>query len=629
MLVGGVPFEGSTIAVVITKTLSEDPQPAHERNPEVSQGTGLVVQKMMAKEREARYRTPTDLVEDLEEVIAGRYPIHAVGTSGAPSGLTRAGMPVTPAGAARTALTGAARTGVAGATTPTLEARAATAGQMVPARGAKRGLLVPVLLGVAVIVAAVVAAPFVLKGLAPREGPAEKVEKKEPPPTEPTRAGQERKLAAEDERDWHRAKAEARSRASNGDHVGALATVDGFLGSARTAKFNAEATELRAEIETKRAEVEEKRRAGQAAEEKRKAEEAAEAKRIARRKAEEEARRAARKPAKSEAERMLERAQDAEKNGELSAALTFYRAAGKQGADVRAKIEALEKQIGYGAALVRAREQMAAEKWKAAVASLEKLLAAHPGDKAARALLAEAKKNIGPDPALTFDLGGGVKLQMIYIKPGRFMMGSARGWFDERPVHEVVLTKGFYLGKYEVTQSQFKTLTGVNRSRLKGEEHPVVEVSWPDADDFCKRLSKKTGRNFRLPTEAEWEYAARAGSTGKYSYGNDEKKLGDYAWYKLNSKNKTHPVGLKLPNSWGLHDMPGNVWEWCADWHYKGYYGKSPREDPKGPDRSTGKRVVRGGCYDTKAATCTVSERNATRATGRERDTGFRVAMDP
>ncbi len=629
MLVGAVPFEGSTIAVVITKTLSEDPVPANERNPEVSEGTGLVAQKMMAKGREARYRTPNDLVEDLEDVIAGRDPRHATGTSGAPSGLTRAGVPVTPAGAARTALTGAAGTGVPAATTPTLEARAAAAGQMVPARGAKRGLLVPVLLGMVVIIAAAVAVPFVLKGLGPREEPAQRVDKKGPDPTEPTGADAQRGLEAEDERDWRRAKAEARSRASNGDHVGALATVDGFLGSARTAKFNAEATDLRAEIETKRAEVEEKRRTEREAKEERKAEEAASAKRIARRKAEEEARRAAQKSTKSEAARMLERAQEAARNGDLSGALTFYRAAGKQGADVRAKIGSLEKQVGYGAALVRAREQMAAEKWKAAVASLEKLLKAHPGDKAAQALLAETKKNIGPEPALTFDLGGGVKLEMIYIKPGRFVMGSARGWFDEKPVHEVVLTKGFYLGKYEVTQSQFKTLTGVNRSRLKGEEHPVVEVSWPDAADFCKRLSKKAGRNFRLPTEAEWEYAARAGSAGKYSYGNDENKLDGYGWYKLNSKNKTHPVGQKLPNPWGLYDMPGNVWEWCADWHYKGYYGKSPREDPKGPDRSTGKRVVRGGCYDTKAATCTVSERNATRATGREKGTGFRAAMDP
>ena len=223
----------------------------------------------------------------------------------------------------------------------------------------------------------------------------------------------------------------------------------------------------------------------------------------------------------------------------------------------------------------------------------------------------------------------GVALEVVYAKPGRFRMGSAEGWGDEKPVHEVVLTRGFYVGKYEVTQAQFRHVMGVDRSTYKGSRNPVEEVSWDETDDFCKRVAERTGRTVRLPTEAEWEYAARSGSAGNYSFGNDEAELGKYGWYARNSGKRTHPVGGKLPNAWGIHDMSGNVWEWCADWFDKNYYSTSPREDPKGPDRPTGKRVLRGGCMDNKADGCTATERSSSNPTSRDKDAGFRVVVEP
>ena len=142
---------------------------------------------------------------------------------------------------------------------------------------------------------------------------------------------------------------------------------------------------------------------------------------------------------------------------------------------------------------------------------------------------------------------------------------------------------------------------GKNPSHFKesGPDAPVEMVSWDDAQEFCRKLSelaeeKEAGRRYRLPTEAEWEYACRAGSAEKYCYGDDESRLGDYAWYRKNSDGKTHQVGQKKPNAWGLYDMHGNVWEWCADWYDREYYANSPTDDPTGPSEGSF-RVFRGG----------------------------------
>ena len=158
-------------------------------------------------------------------------------------------------------------------------------------------------------------------------------------------------------------------------------------------------------------------------------------------------------------------------------------------------------------------------------------------------------------------------MEFVLIPAGKFMMGSDSGESNGKPVHEVRISKAFYLGKHEVTQGQWQKVMGNNPSIFKGDAIlPVENVSWEDVQEFIHKLNAKEGdTKYRLPTEAEWEYAARARTATIYSFGNDERQLGEYAWYFPNSGNKTHPVGQKKPNAWGLHDMHGNVWEWVQD----------------------------------------------------------------
>ena len=202
-------------------------------------------------------------------------------------------------------------------------------------------------------------------------------------------------------------------------------------------------------------------------------------------------------------------------------------------------------------------------------------------------------------PKLSVDLGGGVKMDFVLINAGSFMMGSKKG-ANGKPVHKVAITKPFYMGVYEVTQAQWKALLGDNPLWFKGDGLPVENISWDDCQKFLAKLQEKAGPGMicRLPTEAEWEYACRAGSQTAYCFGDDKGGLGDYAWYRANSENKTHPVGQKKPNAWGLYDMHGNVWEWCADGYGFLYYAKSPAEDPKGA-AETDYRVLRGGSWES------------------------------
>ena len=208
----------------------------------------------------------------------------------------------------------------------------------------------------------------------------------------------------------------------------------------------------------------------------------------------------------------------------------------------------------------------------------------------------------------TIDLPGGATMEMVLIEPGSFRMGSSASEVghnsDESPLRTVTISKGFYLGKYEVTQAQWESVIGTSpwfgQSYVQSNlAHPAVYISWEDAQEFIHQLNVAAGDSlYRLPTEAEWEYACRAGTNTPWSFGDDESQLGEYAWYKGNTSNVNevyaHAVGTKLPNPWGLHDMHGNVYEWVQDWY--GNYSSDVQVDPTGP-ASGSYRVSRGGGF--------------------------------
>lgn len=239
----------------------------------------------------------------------------------------------------------------------------------------------------------------------------------------------------------------------------------------------------------------------------------------------------------------------------------------------------------------------------------------------------------GPKAApVSIDLGSGVNLNLVPIPAGSFRMGSGfKDDQDANPVHEVTITRPFYLGKYEVTQEQWQAVTGKDPSRYKGGQNPVEQVSWEDCQEFLKQLNERIpGGGFRLPTEAEWEYASRAGSTTAYCFGDEASELGEYAWYDANSDRATHPVGQKKPNRWGLYDMHGNVCEWCSDWWSTSYYAKCAKaasgvQDPSGPP-SGSSRVVRGGGWLFDAQNTRAASRCSYSADHRFSLVGFRIA---
>lgn len=226
--------------------------------------------------------------------------------------------------------------------------------------------------------------------------------------------------------------------------------------------------------------------------------------------------------------------------------------------------------------------------------------------------LAEERKRIAEEEARFAKLNPIIKNlinNMVYVSGGTFAMGATSeqgsdAYNDEKPAHRVTLSS-YYIGKYEVTQAEWKAVMGSNPSIFEGDNLPVENVSWNDCQEFIRKLNTLTGKNFRLPTEAEWEFAARGGNNSrgyKYSGSND---IGSVAWYNGNSGSKTHPVGQKSPNELGLYDMSGNVWEWCQDW--KGDYPSSAQTNPTGP-ASGSYRVYRGG-RGNYAGSCRVSFR--------------------
>lgn len=247
--------------------------------------------------------------------------------------------------------------------------------------------------------------------------------------------------------------------------------------------------------------------------------------------------------------------------------------------------------------------------------------AANPGGAAG---VVPRAKNTSPalDPNnLPKTMAGVAGIELVLIPAGEFTMGETGGEPDEQPARRIVISQPFYLGKYEVTQAQWKQIMGNNPSKFVGDDLPVDSVSWKDVQTFIQRLNDAGDPFFyRLPTEAEWEYACRAGTTGKYA-GN----LDAAAWYFDNAGGKTHPVGKKAPNAFGLHDMHGNVREWCQDWYDDFYYKKGPTDDPTGPTNGLW-RVIRGGSYLANSAACRSAVRYKLDPELKLDSVGFRIA---
>jgi formylglycine-generating enzyme required for sulfatase activity len=231
-----------------------------------------------------------------------------------------------------------------------------------------------------------------------------------------------------------------------------------------------------------------------------------------------------------------------------------------------------------------------------------------------------------PPPSSLSVRRNSIGIELVRIPAGEFMMGSDSDRPDEKPAHKVVISKPFYLGKYEVTQAQCLDVMGTNPSHFKGDPNrPVERVSWKMVQEFVSKLNAREGHNlYRLPTEAEWEYAARAGSTTKYYFGDDDALLEQYAWYNKNDKGTSHPVGQLKPNAWGLYDMMGDVWEWVQDW--RGPYAAGQQGDPQGP-ASGNARGYRGGGWGYPSVRCRVAFRSYDSPDYVYGTHGFRLAM--
>ena len=232
------------------------------------------------------------------------------------------------------------------------------------------------------------------------------------------------------------------------------------------------------------------------------------------------------------------------------------------------------------------------------------------------------------DNTISIPVKDGISIDMARVEAGTFTMGATAEmkelYDDERPTHRVTLTNDYYIGKYEVTQALWQTVMGNNPSKFKGDNLPVEQVKWKDCQKFLSKLNRITGKMFRLPTEAEWEYAARGGNKSRgYQYSGSN-NLSDVAWYDNNSGNKTHAVGTKQANELGIYDMSGNVYEWCQDWF--GKYNSSSQVNPTGAN-SGSDRVFRGGSWISNAGNCRSSYRDYITLGGRDSYLGLRLVL--
>ena len=219
-------------------------------------------------------------------------------------------------------------------------------------------------------------------------------------------------------------------------------------------------------------------------------------------------------------------------------------------------------------------------------------------------------------------------IEMVFVEGGTFTMGATSEQGDdcneEKPAHQVTVSS-FWISKYTITQAQWKAVMNHNPSFFDGDNLPVEMINWDDIHEFIRKLNEQTGNLYRLPTEAEWEFAARGGNKSKGFRYSGSDSIADVAWYEDNSEDKTHPVGIKVPNELGIYDMSGNVWEWCNDWF--GDYPASPQINPKGPD--TGSiRVLRGGGWSSRARVCRVAHRIILAPSFRYSRSGLRLVKE-
>ncbi|MGN0852636.1 MAG: bifunctional serine/threonine-protein kinase/formylglycine-generating enzyme family protein [Kiritimatiellia bacterium] len=355
-----------------------------------------------------------------------------------------------------------------------------------------------------------------------------------------------------------------------------------------------------------------------------------------------------------EGETLRRRGQEAFERGEFADAQQALTAAKQKLAAAAAEA----KSFHIGVSLAVAKQYFDAARWEKCVEEVDKVLACDSANAEAASLRRAARAHLEPEAGetRTITLPGGAEMELVYCLPGKFMMGSPvseAGREDDERQHEVKLTRGFWLGKYEVTQRQWKSVMGNNPSRFKGDDRPVENVSWNDCQDFIGRVRSATGLDVRLPTEAEWEYACRAGTTSALPNGKDLRIVGknngpaldDIAWYGGNScrdfelangydcsdwpekqysgsRAGTHPVGRKRPNRWGLYDMLGNVLEWCSDGY--GDYPDGSVTDPTGP-ASGSYRVIRGGSWGSNARFCRSANRCGSDPGFHNFDLGFRL----
>lgn len=227
-------------------------------------------------------------------------------------------------------------------------------------------------------------------------------------------------------------------------------------------------------------------------------------------------------------------------------------------------------------------------------------------------------------------MGNNMDMKLVKVPAGKFTMGgdpiSEQADENETPRHSVTFEFPFYIGQYPVTQKEWQSVMGNNPSHFQDPERPVEMVSFADAAEFIKRLNERESTQaYGLPTEAEWEYAARAGSQSTWCYGPERSRLREYAWFQKNSGGETHPVGQLTPNQWGFYDMHGNVHEWCSDWFDRNYYASSPANFPQGPEKGLAK-VLRGGDWGSEDWYCRCAIRSLGSPGRKSARVGFRIA---